>query len=368
MGVLADTLWDDKSVVSVVDPGAGLSQGQRPMSEVSRKEPTISALVLRGLIHVLEETGVSRADLLRDENLEPLLGGDARIPYAEGARLCMRAMELTCDPALGLHWAEHLSQSTFGPISHLCTAAPTLRHALDVLSQYSQLFADEPFFELQESADVAIINVLGFEQQPLELHRFAAELTVGGFVRVVRSVWAGARFQSLNFRYPAPGYRDEYRRVFKQPASFGQPFTGLAFDRALLSAPSQYRDDALSATMGTLAQRRMEQVYPTAPYTLRVRERLEKKAPARVTMEAVAMELGMSARSLRRRLHEEKTTYIELEGEVLGAVAAQLLQDTSIKDVAYRMGFANAATFHRAFKRWRGTTPSVLQHRRRGRA
>jgi AraC-like DNA-binding protein len=329
------------------------------------KQATVSVRVLRGLIHVLEEAGVSRAALLRGEQVGLLQDPDERVPAEAAERLCARALQLSADPALGLHWAEHMSQSTFGPISHLTTAAPSLRHALDVMTQFSSLFTDEPFFQLHEDAEAATIEVLGFERHAPDVQRFASELTVGGFVRMVRAVWAGLRFKRIQFAYAPPSYAAEYRRVYRQPVVFDQARTGLVFERTLLNAPSPYRDDAISATMTPLATQRLAQA--SGSFAARVREKLAQKVPARVTMDAIAQELGLSTRSLRRRLRDESTTFVTIEGEVLAGFAEQLLQrpESTIKEVASQLGFAGPATFHRAFKRWTGRTPSTSQERRR---
>ena len=87
-------------------------------AEVSR-EPTISMQVLQGFVHVVEQAGVSRAELLRAAGMQPerLAAGETRVPRSEAERVFERALELTGDPALGLHWSEGLSHRTFGPVS-----------------------------------------------------------------------------------------------------------------------------------------------------------------------------------------------------------------------------------------------------------
>jgi AraC-like DNA-binding protein len=73
--------------------------------------------------------------------------------------------------------------------------------------------------------------------------------------------------------------------------------------------------------------------------------------------------LGMSERTLQRRLAVHATSYNELHDQARFDAAKQLLRDNSIgiSDICYELGYANPANFTRAFRRWAGVTPR--QHR-----
>src|SRR4029077_15816625 len=83
----------------------------------------------------------------------------------------------------------------------------------------------------------------------------------------------------------------------------------------------------------------------------------------RLTMEEIASQLGMSARTLRRRLQAEGTPYPALVQRVQREQAETLLLDPtrSVKQVAHALGFNDASAFHRAVRRWTGKTPTALR-------
>ena len=80
-------------------------------------------------------------------------------------------------------------------------------------------------------------------------------------------------------------------------------------------------------------------------------------------IDAVAQELGMSSRTLMRRLADQGLTYKSLLDEVRRKLALQYLKDRRInlKQVAYLLGYSEASAFYHAFRRWTGSTP--VQHR-----
>ena len=80
-------------------------------------------------------------------------------------------------------------------------------------------------------------------------------------------------------------------------------------------------------------------------------------------IDAAAQELGMSSRTLTRRLAEDGVTYKDLLDEVRRKLAMRYLKDSriSIKNVAYLLGYSEVSAFYHAFRRWTGSSP--VQHR-----
>ena len=79
--------------------------------------------------------------------------------------------------------------------------------------------------------------------------------------------------------------------------------------------------------------------------------------------EATASRLATSARTLQRRLREEKTSYGELLDSCRRDIAVQLLADRNlaIYEIAFMLGYSEPSTFQRAFRRWEGVSPRVFR-------
>ena len=315
-------------------------------------------LVVRALVDAVETAGVSQGKFLRAAHISPeqLDALDARVSRSEVYRLCELAMDLTGDPALGLHWSDRLNVNSFHLVSDLLSHAPTLRQAFESLFRFHQLLTDHAMFELQERADKVLVTTMLAPGESPRIQRFLAEMQLVGFFRLLRVFNPHARPDRASFAYPAPNYRADYRRILEGTECFDQRITGLVFDRALMGSVSPYNDEDVHNALRSIAERRLLRLTHRTPFALRVRDLLVKCPPdERPEMKNIARSLGLSVRSLRRRLSAEGHTY--------NAVAKDLVRHPkrTIQETAFEMGFSDASAFNRAFKRWTGTTPRAFR-------
>jgi AraC-like DNA-binding protein len=347
-----------------------------PACVASAPEGTVSMRVARSLLQSVEHAGCSVQPLLRAAQVDPreLEDPEARLPRAKIYRLCELAIEVTRDPALGLHWAERLGETAFVPISHLLAHSPSLRHGFEALQRFYPLLSDQLNFKVLEQHDKVTVHIPRLLGVSPPMQQFLAEVTTAGLFRVIRHLSVHVRPDCVRFDYVAPAHQAEYTRVFEGNVLFAQPFTGIVLDCAIMDAPAPHKDADVLEALEALGERRLLDITQRAPYALRVREFLVREGWCQqADMKVAARALNLSVRSLRRRLLAEGKAYNEIADEALAIVAKHLLRDKqrSIKEAAHEMGFSDTSTFHRAFKRWTGTTPSAyrdtqLGHEQRG--
>jgi AraC-like DNA-binding protein len=333
----------------------------------SSTEPTVGLQVLRALAAAVEDAGASRADFLRAIELDEaeLSATDARLPLRDVLRFCEQALLVSKDPALGLHWGAGLEERDLGPVSLLLAQTSSLRRGLALWSRFERLLHDEPSFEVIEDDPTMTLRVTNLERYPRAVVQFVSELRLAGMLTVIRRFCANARPLVVRFAYAPPAYRDEYDRVFGTAVHFDQPATEMVLESALLDRPSPQGDLDIHAAVLKVAEQRLLRLTCRASHAVRLREYLLAQAPERSAMAEAARALGLSARSLRRQLTSENTSFREVEYAVMELVAQRLLcdQGLTIQEAAHEMGFSDAATFHRAFKTWTGRTPSEFRQR-----
>jgi len=332
-------------------------------SGASARQSMVSMQVVRTLIDALAEAGVSQSAFLRAAKLEPssLQGLDARLPLSKLYELFELALELTRDPAFGLHSIERMTSDALNPIAALVVHSATLQEALSSIQEFRALLGDEASFRLYEDGGKVIVRGNGLTDQPLSVRRYMAEVSLIGLFRTIRRFGAGAHIDYVAFEYSAPEYHREYARVFEGQARFDQPFTGLCFDRRFMAAVAPHPDAELYQALRVFGRRRVAQLTDRLSYAARVHQLLAWQRPPRDTsMQTVARALGVSVRSLRRHLTAEGKSYADLVNQALAFVAKTCLLDErrTILETAIELGFADNTGFHRAFKRWTGLTPA----------
>ena len=289
------------------------------------------------------------------------LDGDASSPVDVAAyeQLVEAVLDRTAEPALGLLLGEKIGISAFGVVGHQVAVARTLRDAVDALLRHERLLGDGFHARLQEEGDRAWFELELPHMAPRAL-RFHSELVLTSLARLVKA--HGSRDMGVRrvlFEHAAPSYEHEYIRLFLGGERFGQPFTGLEIDRSLLDRESMHHDAELFEILETEARRREHRCVRGMTHSERLRQYLVGHMNERPDMEAAARQLGMSSRSLRRRLSEEGASWNQITDEALGMLAKQMLDDpsSSVKETAYALGFSDPTSLYRAFKRWTGMTP-----------
>ena len=81
-------------------------------------------------------------------------------------------------------------------------------------------------------------------------------------------------------------------------------------------------------------------------------------------LDEAAKHLGLSSRSLRRKLAESGTSYQKILDDIRLKMATRLIKETEtpIASSAYELGFGNASDFGRAFRKWTGQLPSTMRN------
>jgi AraC-like DNA-binding protein len=347
---------------------AAVSSGEK--ATAGSGERTMSMQIVQGIVAGVERIGVPRQRYLRAAELDEvrLENPEQRLDREDVFRLTELALDVTDDPAFGLHWCEGLSQHSFALLSNLLAHASNLRNAFETLFRFGQLLNDDMQLELVERDGAATLRCHGPNGNSLRYERIVGEMVTLGMYTLIRQFDPAATVEEVCFAYAAPDYRREYTRVFMSAERFGQPFTGLVFNAALLDAQSPYKDENLWVNLQSVAEQRIARLQRTAPHWQQVSEFLRRQpAPHRVPMAEVAQALSLSERSLQRCLAASGRSYNAIAIAAAAAAATRLLEQDllSIKQTAHEMGFSEPSAFHRAFKRWTGKTPGAFRPRPR---
>ena len=160
---------------------------------------------------------------------------------------------------------------------------------------------------------------------------------------------------------PEPEFTAGVRHFFPCPVSYDQPVNSVTFSARHLEA-ELLRDEPQLQEFLKLAPYHViiEPQESTFSVTHRIREILGDDFQAEMpSFEELTELLNMSARTLRRRLEKEGTSYQRIKDNARRDTAISLLsrERLTVSEVAERVGFSDPSAFHRSFKKWTGLSP-----------
>ena len=268
-------------------------------------------------------------------------------------------------PYLGLAMGNLMTVSHHGMAGVAAVTQTTLRECIDVVCR----FCEELFPPLEMSGRLAgpegsfVIS----ENIPLAPYsQFFHELNMVSFYNIfTQLIGSQDAATRVEFCYPEPAWGHIYRRYFRCPVLFDQAETRIV-------GPSSLEHCELPLANRLMAMAAEKSLYENIPtramrlLPLRLRRLLVRYYGAFPSLENAASELGMSGRTMRRKLAEDGTSY----QQELDAVRKKLAQEyfarggESVTEVALMLGFADSSAFAKAFRRWTGLSPTEFLHQR----
>lgn len=271
-------------------------------------------------------------------------------------------------PALGIEGGTRYHFTAYGMLGFAMASSPTLRSALDIALRFSALTFAFTRFRVEDAAGETRITLDDLGVAP-ELRRFILERDASALATVQRDL-SGARpaLNALHFSFPAPKNIAPYEAAFGVRPVFGAAATVAAISSEALRQPLPQANELMLKTAEDQCLALLDRRRARAGLAARVRDRLVRNSAAMPDMEAIAETLCLTARTLRRRLAAEGTTFIDLRDEVRLALAEDYLlrPNLAVEEIAAQLGYATPTSFINAFKRWKGVTP--LGYRKRIRA
>lgn len=330
----------------------------------SGRTARLMARIALPIVAQLEQSGADSERVLAAAGLKrgQLEDPDVRIDHERWVALLEIGARATGDPCFGLHAAEQLSQRSYALPALFIQAQPTLGEGLRRLDRYFHIVHEGMLLALLLDGDTARVR-LDFLPGLAQPRILAEHMMAFGSVLGVQLFGAGCpRPREARFAHAAPASTTEHERVIRGPVRFGTEHTEIVFAAATLNLPLDSANPHLGAILEDEARRVAQRLPATTTLAGRcvawVRDEVYAGREPRIS--AMAHELCMGERTLRRRLEGEGTSVRALVDEVRGEMARAHVASgrLSLDEIALLLGFSEAAAFRRAFKRWTGISPS----------
>lgn len=251
-----------------------------------------------------------------------------------------------------------------GALGLAMKTAPRLRDSLERAERYFSLLTDTVAYQLDDRWDPAVFTLVQ-KSGPHPALDLRNECALCGFGRVFKEfVGPELAYDLVSFRHEAPGAVERYEDFFGCPVRFGAGRTAIALRSAMLELPTRLGDAAVSRFLTKHLDAEMGALTTEDSVERALAEHLSQALSNGIPKAgAVARALGMSERTLYRRLSETGLTYQDVLENTQRSLAETLLaqQTFSIPDIAFLTGFSEQSSFSRAFKRWVGRSPGAYR-------
>ena len=328
---------------------------------------TIAMCFVEAALESARARHLEAAALLRAAGIPPglLKAPHARVSArAYGAlwRLLARALD---DEFFGLD-SRRMKSGSFALLCRSLVGCRDLAEALDRSLHFYALILDDLGGRLVVAGPKARIVLA--DTRPAGAGRVFAHETFLMLLHGVACWLVGRRIpiERAEFAYPEPRHSVEYRVMYSTTLGFDAAHTAIEFDARHLGLRVVQDGRSVEEFLRGAPANILVKYKNGNSLGARVRRRLRQSLPRKFPeFDALADEMHMAAATLRRRLHQEGTSYRSIKDDLRRDLAIDSLSHSqrSVAAIARELGFADRSAFHRAFRKWTGAAPGEFRRK-----
>ncbi|MGI9372229.1 MAG: AraC family transcriptional regulator ligand-binding domain-containing protein, partial [Hyphomicrobiales bacterium] len=287
-----------------------------------------------------------------------------QVPFESIAEMFEYAAEELDNPHLGIHVAELTDVREWGLHVFCAYCADTLRETLMLKLRLYPLLTNAYSIEVADQGD--IIEVKSIPVRPsFDAYGQLAEFADFATMKLYRAL-TGVHVVPIEMQYfhTSSGDPAEYMRTFGCPILFGQEDDRILYSKETMDLPVISKDSKLLQILMQHADSVLRKTDKAgSDFVGEIEKIMMRNLPkGRANIKAIARELGMSERTLARRLDALERPFMSILDRVRRDLAYKYIRQPELQlaQIAFLLGFSNQSSFNNAFKRWTGKTPKQV--------
>jgi AraC-like DNA-binding protein len=341
------------------------------ISKVASQGPSVSIGFVNGLLIGPERAGQDISALLKHAQIATSVLEDvhSRVPVSHYARLYRRTIVDLNDESFAL-FSRPMRLGSFELIARAMLSADHLGHVLERLPRFLAVVLDDMEVKVSRRAGVALLVIR--QRQAMVLPPAGRVFAYEWLLRLIHGLlaWLVAHplpLDEVAFPYPPPPHAADYEQVFAPKFSFNNAQLEARFPAQFLALPVRRDEAALRVFLADAPESITTLYRRDRAVMLRVREHLRASMPYRLSLPEIAQRLNVSQRTLHRQLLDEQTSFRAIRESLRQDLALDWLakSDRPLTQIGADLGFADAASFYRAFVGWQGIGPREFRRRLR---
>jgi len=305
---------------------------------------------------VLAQSGLSQQDLTTTATTYSAAKEALFVRYA-----CDAVQDITLGARAGL---DVTSSSTLA--AYISKYSRDLRQVIENTSRFHSLIDPSLAFSLRHAGNFAAFEADWKDPGFARYHRRIEFLMFAALARMRNLTQVNFHPIEMRFQHQVGDHAGDFRKLAGFPVVFGAEKLEIILSPAALDMPVPTYDPKLRQHLLDHGERVMaERHSPKQKTRAKVEWQITRSLPGAVlSAEEAAANLGMSSRTLARRLKEEGTSYREIVEDLRCDLAQTFLRNgMPLSEITFSLGYTDQAAFSTAFKRWTGQPPSAYRTR-----
>lgn len=262
---------------------------------------------------------------------------------------------------LPLRVGASMRSGDYGAFGLAWKSAQTLRGSFRRAERYARVLTSVASYQAEEAGEGVYMRLHRDGDRGKAGLRLSNEATIASVAAISGEVsTAELRPLAVYFRHAAPGSTAAHERHFGCPVHFDTDRDALLVSQETADAPNRLGDPSIVRFFDAHLDEELAKLDDAVSLERRLKNRIARSLSQGVpTVSSIAGQLGMSGRTLQRRLSERGHSFQGLVDEARRELAQRLLSETDypLAEVSFLTGFSEQSAFNRAFKRWAGQTP-----------
>ncbi len=303
-------------------------------------------------------------DLFRKGGIDPglLKKPQARVSCRKMNHLWRLVSQKMTDPCFAVHAGEYWHPSHLNALGYTWLVSATLKESLEKLVRYSRVLSETMTLSLKQTDQGTALVYHYLPETPPQDDRRVAALSV---ILAMCRINCGKDLAPLEvgFTIAPPPCKETFHTYFRTGIGFSCKQDRMTFAKEDLNRPlpsansllAKMNDQVIADYLAHLDAGSMVQQVKSGITNI--------LSSGRVTDDRIARKLNMSVRSFQRQLQKRGTTFRTLLDDTRREIALGYIKasDIRLEEVAFLTGFSEYSSFSRAFKRWTGSTPSLVR-------
>lgn len=323
----------------------------------------LATLVDTALDHgIPPETVLAGAAMTREQVYDPR----TRTSVKDYLAACENIVAAVADPEIALDVGSKLHLSVYGMYGYALMCSPTMRDFFDFAVRYHLLATPMLRLEWRQEGHLAIWRFT-------EIYRDAMSPAVRSFLVRQQMMMTATHMRDVSgvdiapvqalFGLPDDGGSPQIASRLGCPCLYDQPAHELHYLVSRLDRPPQFANRLTHTWLEETCDELMGQTRTAPGLVGEIYQRLMRALRHPLGMAELAGEMGVTERTLRRRLADEGARYADIVDDVRKTLSLRYLHTTRMTadDIAAKVGFSDTANFRRAVRRWTGRTVGEIR-------